>query len=216
MVSLRDSAVTGLGGRVRVEGVDRRFDPLDPNYPRSAVEVFERRLDGRVIFVRNLNAKASLMLLTDQNMMLAKVAGTLDVISHTQFLSIELRNIGSVFLSSSFIQAQHRQDRLVALAVALVTPVAIIREFQRKPGVAEDHLDGWSVVRLDDDVVRAYLDAARACPTGGPTRFEVFEIGAPNLLLRRELASWRGESACYFDDPCVNVQRNQIALVTLV
>lgn len=214
--SLAETRAVGLGGRVTVYGPQRAFDRQSSAYPRSGIDLFEGKLDGRIIFVRDLNTDESLLLTEAQSLLMAKLSGKLEMFTpRTNWVSLEVHKVGSIFLSTTFVEEQFRQDSLVAVVVALDAPIAIIREYQINLTTQQEVFDGWAIVRLNDAVVRNYLEVAKLCETGGPTRFEVFEMGLPNQLLRDGLQVWRGERSAYFGKPFTDVEPNQVALIIL-
>lgn len=213
---LAETTVVGLGGRVTVYGPQEAFYRRSSNYPRTGISLFESKLKGRIIFVRDMKSHDSLLLTEAQSLLKAKLAGKLEMLTpSTNWASLEVSKVGSVFLSAAFVEEQNRQDHLVAVVVALDAPIAVIREYQVSPVTHQEVFDGWAIVRLDDVVVRKYLEVAKLCETGGPTRFEVFELGLSNNLFRTELQAWRGEQAAYFGEPFTGVQPNQVALINL-
>lgn len=190
MTTLRvRSARSLLDQQVRIVGPNYQFDPKSVNYPRMGVEQLEREVEGRVIFLRTLSGADSLILADSGAFRRAKVAGKLDVIAHTRWLSLEISNVSSVYLSWELALAEHRRDMLQAIAVPLQVPIAIIREYQRTSN--GEHFDGWSVVPLKRDAISAYLQGFDECKSGGPTRFEAVMIGGESRDLVEGLHHWR-------------------------
>lgn len=205
--------VIGFSGLARICGPDNRFNPQGELYPRVAIALHELEMAGGVIFVHNLSGFKSLLLCTSDDVEIASIEGNLMADPNSPWGSLEIRGAGSIFLANSFVQERPQQERLTALVTALDTPVAIVREFQQ--GQDGEFFDGWSIILMNDDAVGAYVAAAKACPTGGPTRFEVLEVGNTSELLHRELTAWRGADACCFASPVVHVQRSQVLYISL-
>lgn len=216
--TIYDPTNIAFGGMLKVYGPSSDFCVVQPERLYRVVEWIEMLCNDRLLFLHKLTGGTSLVIDDHSVLLRAKIAvpQQLDVVSHTQKLSLQVMNVGSFYLSRKFATYLRSFDGLSCVGIHLATPVAVIREYQSdKEGVP--FLDGWSVVVLTEQAISGYVAGYAQCPTGGPTRLEVVEVGATSRLLRVLLSATLGDSVVQFHEPIERVPdpRESIAVLNL-